>query len=903
MICKVFCFLLQTIITVIRENIIIILDELFYIVKELDCDTRVNVYVGITGLVVAIVVFVAEIISKEKVEIWKKLLLEKTGIHKCIAKMIFALFIIWISELTDPEKNRNLYIVVQIIVNIIIVYSMIDVFKVFKKIIKLNTDKRYINNEFEKFIYEKVEKNIKHIEKNKNKNKIRKQNEKFMDFIKQSKIFEYKPSILTIDDSFNILESNQYGYIYSYNYYMLNKIEKNLTNNNKSIINKDFSTKNNKEIISKIYICKKIGDKCNKGFAVAYYKNIDKDLVNYINKAITIDTHNRIDFDDEISKIIDDTFFLTFKNPFNKDEEDLLLNLYDFLCKNEYKNILSTYFEKIYYMCRDFSKNEKNNEYFTNFLAKLMERSFTNNQYEDFNKINKYITFLYINRMNFQNADLKYIAYRYANDVFIFTKYSIKIKKDYRYYDTIMSGLLRMIEEYLKRHTIDPILVLFDNINFEEKDYYDIEHFNDFEIVNFQFVIAIIYFLLNIYNLKEGKRNIVEGSSKIIDIIHYKLWKLYDLWDTIKLFNDYSTRKSEIKELIENADFDSTSHKYKNSWSWNPININEALKSIIYMFRIDYLNLDQIKEDEIKREDKFKYENLLKIFQSNSFEEFANKYMYKEKYQENAEKLLSKIIEIANKKQEEYEQNAELDEEVINNFKEIVIKNSKIKYEIEDVLMEIGHIKNSQDKLDIVFGISELLPRNLFIKDEFNMVYIDGLAADYGKALSKGITNEIMEYISNNCQEKEEKLEKMINNINVDDYILIANKAELRNYNYQYNEKYLEINKKKIRVLSSFDIETFILINKAAFPILELCEFSSNYNINNISDGIYCEIKDCMINESLRNDIIAGNSWLREKGNLKEQDDYLKTKCDFKVLKSYRIIDSDNKEIYYIRNN
>ena len=181
-----------------------------------------------------------------------------------------------------------------------------------------------------------------------------------------------------------------------------------------------------------IYICKKIGDKCGNGFPIAYYKNVKDELINMVNKSVTIDSKNYIDCDSEISKIIDDIFAVAFQNPLNIDNENILFNLYEFICKNKYESIIATFLDKIYQEYIGIN-SIKENESFCKFLNKLMISSFTNDRYDDFNRIGIYITRLYIERMKTEGTDLKYIAYKYANDVFIFNNYYIKRKGDYRY--------------------------------------------------------------------------------------------------------------------------------------------------------------------------------------------------------------------------------------------------------------------------------------------------------------------------------------------------------------------------------------------------------------------------------------------------------------------------------------
>ena len=93
----------------------------------------------------------------------------------------------------------------------------------------------------------------------------------------------------------------------------------------------------------------------------------------------------------------------------------------------------------------------------------------------------------------------------------------------------------------------------------------------------------------------------------------------------------------------------------------------------------------------------------------------------------------------------------------------------------------------------------------------------------------------------------------------------------------------------------------FILIKKDALPFIELCMFDDSYSKENVKGYIYIELIDCSNNESLRKRIIDNNDWLQEKGNAKEQNDYLKTMCYLKIYKAYKIIESKNKEIYIIK--
>ena len=410
---KNICILYYNFMEIIDYCLKLILD----IITKLDCDTRTNIYIGVTGILVAVVIFVAEIISNKNIEIYKNLMLEKTRIIKNVRNMIITMAIIWLGEIVKLRDSEIIYMFEQILIDVVIFISMFQTFKTFLEVIKLNTNKEYFDNQLKIYLYSKIENNVNVREKQ--QRIIEEKNQEFLKFIKNSKIFKFEPYSFVLDDGYETLNSNQYGYIEAYDYYILNKIEENLKVQIKNIENDDNSAESISNKNPEIYICKKIGDKCGNGFPIAYYKNVKDELINMINKSVMIDNKNYIDCDSEISKIIGDIFAIAFQNPLNIDDENILFNLYEFICKNKYESIITTFLDKIYQIYIGIN-NIKENESFCKFLNKLMMSSFNNDRYEDFNRIGKYITWLYINRMEIEGSDLKYIAYKYANNIFIF---------------------------------------------------------------------------------------------------------------------------------------------------------------------------------------------------------------------------------------------------------------------------------------------------------------------------------------------------------------------------------------------------------------------------------------------------------------------------------------------------
>lgn len=65
------------------------------------------------------------------------------------------------------------------------------------------------------------------------------------------------------------------------------------------------------------------------------------------------------------------------------------------------------------------------------------------------------------------------IAYNFANNMFRFNLYLVKKNPDIRYYDNLMSGLLRFIIYLMKLSNYEAINVLLDNILMERINYID----------------------------------------------------------------------------------------------------------------------------------------------------------------------------------------------------------------------------------------------------------------------------------------------------------------------------------------------------------------------------------------------------------------------------------------------
>ena len=79
----------------------------------LNSDIRRDIFIGITGLTVAIIIFIAEVISSKQYELEKRVILSKINIINNMKFCIFIYFIMFLSSIvksTYDSPNEIIYI-------------------------------------------------------------------------------------------------------------------------------------------------------------------------------------------------------------------------------------------------------------------------------------------------------------------------------------------------------------------------------------------------------------------------------------------------------------------------------------------------------------------------------------------------------------------------------------------------------------------------------------------------------------------------------------------------------------------------------------------------------------------------------------------------------------------------
>ena len=857
-----------------------------------------DIYIGVTGIIVAIVIFIAQVIKDQNDELSKKVILYRTKIGDRI-KIILSIFLyLLIIKLFKNDVSNNIYenivfYITHFVSLLFVIMSICLTCRVFIIALKLNTEKDYFNKELEKYIYKKV---LILEKKDNNKKKFKNNKKEFKNFLKDDNIYFTDETYIKDKLEYEPIYPIKAGIIEKYDYKKLNELRD--FYNSKSLSNENFDIKDN----NVVFIRNCIGKKVSKKEPIFYCLKQYKDIFDKLNSMV-IYKDNRIFINDEIKNINNCLFDLAaeYKEPDFFDENNRLYNYFKYLYDNKLFEIktfalasVEEYFRKVY---NDYPKNRQ----FTRFLDMLSSLVYSYDDYEEYEKINNIELHLYINQLNEKNVDKKAVAYNFANNMFRFNLYSVKKNVDERYYDNLMSVLLKFIVYLIKTSNYDAINVLLDNILMERINYRDNE-LDKYDVVNFQFACGIIYCLIMMENHEMLRDENLKTIRRLINYINNFLIGIYDAWDVIFYFKELFNKKSNIQKYYSNFDFEFIDHEYKNNWSVICIDTIIVLKEFLFIYNIDFVNINSIDKEKIILKDKYFYKNLLELInktEQSKLDSLLNIHYNKK----NIIEALNIAVKDVENKEKEYNRINKLDDEKVNNFKEIIKNNIQKDNKLVDDLIKYDKLKNSEYKAKKAFGINQLIPRDVF----FNEVGgYEQIANSYADALKIGIEKEYIKKLERNSIIKNDSLENFMSNIeNIEDYVVIANfinRSILKKFDYDYKDNFFVYNDKKISVIIIPQIDEIYLLKKEDLPIIEFCGFTEEWNKNNIDDSLYYEFEDCSKNEELRKKIIDSSEWLKEKGTEKEQDDYLKECCRIRIYLAYSIKLNKNVSVYRFEN-
>lgn len=873
-----------------------------FVLEVLKQDYISNIYIGVTGILVAIVIFIAEVIKDQSNELNKKVILYKTNIKNYIIDILVIFFYMLIVNMLKYNSENNIFdfynIIYLITHSLLLVFVIISIYrtgKIFWVTLKLNTEKDYFNEELEKYIKEKAI-DLERRANNKNNKKHKKEEVEFRKFLKEQEIYFNNETIIKENPEYEPIYPGKNGIIGKYDYKKLIDLANYF--NNQRITEENYSTEN-KNIV---HIPNNIGKKVTKKEPVFYCLKQYKTIFNNLSDMI-IYTDNRLFIDDEIKLINTSLFNMAseYEEPDAYDENSRLYNYFKYLYDNKLYGIKSLALVNIEEYYRKIYNNYSKNRQFTRFLDSLSFLAYSNDDYDDYEYINNIELYLYVHQLDEKETDIKKIAYNFANNMFRFNLYSVKKNPDIRYYDNLMAVLLRFIIHLIKASNYEAINVLLDNILMERINYKNNE-FDEYDIINFQFSCGIIYCLIMMSNHNMLKPQFLTTIKRLINYVENFLINLYDAWDTTIYFKKYFNKKTCVQKVYNNFDFEFVDHEYKNSWGGWCIDTTIVLKEFLFIFQIYFVNINSIDKKQISRKDKYFYKNLLNLINSKEPTEL-DKFLTVKYNNSSIVEAINIAINEAENKEKEYNRINKLDDNKVKKFMEVIRQNMQKDSSFTNLLKKYKKINKSKTKLKKVFGINQLIPREIFF-DEVGGY--ETIADNYCGALDIGIEKEYIKKLEKKSTKSPETLETVLDNIdNLEDYIIVSNylnKSNFNKFDYDYKENKIIYKNKKIPIINIPQIDGIFLLKKDDLPIINFCDFDEEWNSEYINNSLYFELVDCSEDEALRKEIIENSTWLKEKGTIEEQDNYLKECCRIRLYLAYTITQNKNATIIKFEN-
>lgn len=848
------------------------LNQYLQILILLDSDVRRDVFIGMIGILIAIVIFIAEFITKQKYETYKKAFLKTIRLKEKTLFILFSMFlIIIVSLITPPEVNGGgntcIYVFLQTVLNIFILLSFVFAAQLLLSALKISSEQMYSEESIFSYVKDRIEKLCK-----KEKQVFQKYSQKRKDFeryLSNTPNFSIDPFLVhTHKEEYVEIKTNCTGYIKGYKTSYINRLYR-ASLRDKS----DYDEKQ----LPNIVFTKTVGDSVSAGTTIAYYKKNTGNIYKTLNKAVSIDT-KYAQYIDEIDNIVKEMIAFAREDERIFDKNNRLLNFFKFICEKNLKKAKEKMLENL----EDYSRSVLGSQEsikITRWLSQVSYEAYEKDCFDEYSKISDLIEWLYLDRRKLEGYCAEKVAYEFANNHFLIPYITIKGSNN-KYYDKLLATLLGMINGFIRADEYRAVWVLFDNIFFEEAEYI----FDDEEKVNslhFQFACGTILCLFQ----KSIKANVMkENSSEIKNIVEYirdHFIGIHNAWIFIKCFKQYYGSPSQIQGRYKWFDSYEEENEYKNSWTGVGIEEQLIIRIMLYIFDINQGFISN--ESEIKREDRFYYE-MLRDSVENGFNSKLEQ-LLEHPYNSNPlVELLSNLINVAKRAEEEYITNEKLIEEKTSSFSSILEKEACNETKLVKYLGEIGKINICKDKIKRHLGFNTLIPRELFLESYFGG---DDIAKSYGKAIPDSIEANYLDSIP--TTKSNVPIDNELNSIdNPSDYLIIADHMSMWHLTKNQND-YVKTSRGSIKVINSRNVDGAILVKKDCLPILEYCDFDDKLKDCMRKDYIaYC-LRDCSTDDNLRREIIETSEWINEKGDKEDQEKFLKRQCNLKLFAACRI--------------
>lgn len=834
---------------------------------------RFDVFVGVSAIIIAIVIFVAEILSndKEADQAVKETIISSTYLKPIVISMLIIFGLLWVEEISS--KCSAFYIFYQFVLDMYIIVISVFTGKSIFKTIRFLTDDEFKNNKVYDYCNNKMSlKNRKSDAKIKDINK-----NNFEQYLKEN-----KNEILLINDDdiypkeYAEVISNKRGLIINYNTKTFDKIKKKLkvTSKTEKVINRV----NNVSKFPYIILTKGIGDYVQKNEAIGYYnKNIIDDK-NIITNALQL--NDSVEYDSKTIKIINKHYFLeAIKSKIDFDVNNYFIDYINKLYNANNRKAIGILVEDIYdflYENNQYSKNLS----FNRFLCSFIIISFENKDYNTFNQLLEIVsdnyTNIIINSNNDKENSIEDNTHSYES-FYSYIYYSIN--EDNKCYEKLLSCLIKTIYKLIKESKIEPISILVENC-FMRKAYNNQNNKNI--SLDRQFIYAIInaISIITKYNVDIFNSH-KESFSKVINSLHNVDYGIYTINEFVNDYLKNINTSSAINLIKERADFLIYEHKNDLSWDSKYISNEELLLNIISIYKIMYYDKSEISASNIKTENEYFYKQLrnsIKNYQNNSFINELNIPYIIDKIQEYVEDILNIIDKIKKEK--------------IRSTKISEKQLLKIKKEIKKVINIEDVLQRRLKKIDKVIETKKETKNGAYINQLIPKEFLSEEVANGEQSLIDGYKYSITHFI----------IKKYINEIN---NIESNKKISIFSYNNNIKEKeeytvfikdYKEIDENKLHqsscIISDNLNESLVIANKD-LPIIELCN-PEDVDKKDIIDKTYISLTDLSSSEEKRNEIIDSNYNFKEIETLEDKHDYLKEFLLLKAFYPFEILNVDD---------
>lgn len=843
-----------------------------HIFKPIDIDARIETFIGIVGIIVAVVIFIAETMNANKIETQKRFILEKTKIKKTLLLSIGILVYCVLKELlpnSDKVIVSILYFFIELVFNVLIICSIYNTIRLFTVAIKLNTNSEYFNNKYDKYIETRLK--IIHQRDIKNSNKKIKNN-KTNEFIKNNN--KYFTSELNSIDGYIPIKSSKNGVFKCYDCRILQTIVDKIEND--KISNREYTPILNPIIVLPL----KDREKINHEIPIAYVKKELLYIENDLKNSITFD--DSIPYEDnEISLIVRDLYRLEYQNSkIDFSSNVRLLKFYNFLYLNDMHSLLIVSFEYIRKLFVKVYSNYNKNIELVRVMNSLSNLSYSNKDYEHYKFLKDYMYYCFREQLKIKKNKRK-VAYDFINTVIRYDYYSAKENNDMVYYDILLANFMNFLFDLLYRKEFDAIEDLFENIIFDYNHIIGDEPDN-YDILKMQFSFGFIYGLIVLSDKNIFNKNDKSSLKKIINYIKSSFVDIYDQIDVIYYFKKYYNKFSNIQQIYYNFDIRFEQKKYRNSWSGYRIDDILIIKEYIYLFNIKHSRVDEVKEYLKTKDNRYFYKNLLESVNSN---EKSNLEKILDINFDNSDLTIAieELLKFSKQDEEKFIKENELSEEKINKFKEAIYLKIEKGNELINTLKCNNKYLYSENLNKSYFGFNQFLNRDLFFDDVYG---IETIARDYGNAIISGITKNYLKKLDSISKTSNKEFENYIKKLkSPEEYIIITSPLNWRIFEkFNYGEKTIKVGNKKIEVINIPKAKDIYLIKKIYLPEIYFQKIDVKDDNYYIKDNIYYQLIDCSKDKKKREEIQKNTEWLSEKGSKELQIEYLKENCVLKLF-------------------